>query len=439
MKTSIIIPVWNGSAHLPACLDSLLKLNMPSTALEIIAVDNASSDGSADLIADRYPQVRLLRNARNEGFAGGCNRGLEVATGEYLILLNQDTAVTPSWLDGLQTALTDPAVGVAGCKILYPDSQTIQHAGGWLEWPLALARHHGHGELDRGQWDVSRDVEFVTGAGLATRRDVLERIGLLDEGFWPGYFEDVDFCLRAREAGYRVRYVAEAVMMHQESTSLTDPAEMAEAYQKGRLRLLLKHTPPDRFLESFIPAEEAYQPDVIASRTHLPLLTAYQAALLTAPAILAERWQANAAQIQAVQAALLILQNRVGSLELEYMDRRLAQLGTEHGKEADAVGLPPFHFSSAVPILGPFIRSFRWLWYNMAARWPVEHLRSRQEQINREQARLNREYAELLRHQAGLIRMIQHQLALLTQQACRQGETAETDVHQAQTQYRQDE
>ncbi len=156
MKTSIIIPVWNGSAHLPACLDSLLRLNAPTTALEIIAVDNASTDGSADLLAGRYPQVRLVCNARNEGFAGGCNRGLQAATGDYLILLNQDTVVTPSWLDWLQAALEDPAVGVAGCKILYPDSQTIQHAGGWLEWPLALAHHHGHGELDQGQWDRHR-------------------------------------------------------------------------------------------------------------------------------------------------------------------------------------------------------------------------------------------------------------------------------------------
>ncbi len=98
MQTSIVIPVWNGMHFLPACLDALLAQQLGAQPCEIIAVDNASSDGSGDLIAQRYPQVRLLRNRHNQGFAGGCNRGIEAAQGELIILLNQDTQVQPNWL-----------------------------------------------------------------------------------------------------------------------------------------------------------------------------------------------------------------------------------------------------------------------------------------------------------------------------------------------------
>jgi GT2 family glycosyltransferase len=182
-KVSVIIPVWNGREYLPGCLDALLAQEYPD--FEVIAVDNASVDGSAELIAEQYPQVRLIRSSRNLGFAGGCNAGLKVARGDVLVLLNQDTVVLPGWLLALVEALQQPEVGIVGCKILYPDGKTIQHAGGWIEWPLGLAHHYGHGELDQGQWDQLREVEYVTGAAMAFWGHVVKQIGGMDEGFWP--------------------------------------------------------------------------------------------------------------------------------------------------------------------------------------------------------------------------------------------------------------
>jgi GT2 family glycosyltransferase len=143
LTVSVIIPIWNGSEYLHACLDSLMAHDYP--IFEIIAVDNASVDGSAELIARHYPQVRLIRNAVNLGFAGGCNAGLKAAQGDILVLLNQDVIVQPGWLRALVKALQKPKIGIVGCKMLYPDGRTIQHAGGWIEWPLGLAHHYGRG------------------------------------------------------------------------------------------------------------------------------------------------------------------------------------------------------------------------------------------------------------------------------------------------------
>jgi len=154
VPASVIIPVWNGRRYLGPCLDALLAHSYPD--LEIVAVDNASEDGSAEFLAERYPQVRLVRLDRNTGFAGACNVGLGAAHGDVLVLLNQDTQVQAGWLAALVAVLGQDRVGIAGCKILYPDGQTIQHAGGWIEWPLGLSHHWGRGERDFGQWNEPR-------------------------------------------------------------------------------------------------------------------------------------------------------------------------------------------------------------------------------------------------------------------------------------------
>lgn len=375
MKASIIIPVWNGLPYLPACLEALQAQG--DSDFEVIAVDNASSDGSADFIAQQYPQVRLLRNPVNRGFAGGCNKGLQVAEGELLILLNQDTQVQPGWLEALRERLADPRVGIVGCKILHPDGW-IQHAGGWIEWPLGIAHHLGQGEPDdTGQWDVARTVEYTTGAAMAFRRDVVERIGLLDEGFWPAYFEDTDFCFRAREAGYEVWYEPRAVLLHYVTTSLKDPAEISRVYQRGRLRFLLKHLLPERFLAELVPAEMAYQPEALKGEG-LALPLAYLEAIVMAPRLLQQRWGAESALIQDVLIALQAFYR---------------QAWRQHWQEAlegcfpllNGEALPTlqeFEFNSQVPLIGPLIARFRSLWYSVAARWAVRFLIRQQNDIN---------------------------------------------------------
>lgn len=379
MKASVIIPVWNGREYLPGCLDALLAQEYPD--FEVIAVDNASVDGSAELIAGKYPQVRLIRNMQNLGFAGGCNAGLRMAEGEILVLLNQDTIVLPGWLQALVEALHRPEVGVVGCKILYPDGKTIQHAGGWIEWPLGLAHHYGQGEPDEGQWDEPRQVDYVTGAAMAFRRDVLEKVGLLDEEFRPAYFEDTDFCFRVCKAGYEVRYVPTATLIHAESVSLANSIEISHFYHRGRLRFVLKHLPPHRFLTEFVPAEGEYQSLIVLDSDRRGLRLAYMEAMLMAVPCFYNCWHADKGAQEIVVSALENLYQQIWRSDL---GKKGVAITPSHSWSI--LSLREFTFRSTVPLLGPFIARLRDLWYNVAARWAVRDLIQQQEAINRQLA-----------------------------------------------------
>ena len=394
MKASVIIPVWNGEPVIDACLQALAA-QQDERLIEVICVDNASPDNSAALIAQRHPTVRLLREPINLGFAGGCNRGIAAAQGDVIILLNQDAFVQPGWLAALLQALAAPQVGVVGCKILYPDGKTIQHAGGWMEWPLALGHHHGDGELDQGQWDQTREVEWVTGAALAIHRPVLDQVGGLDEGFFPGYFEDADLCLRVNAAGYAIVYAAEALVWHLESSSQPNRLATAQAYQRGRLRFLLKQMPPARWLAEFVPAEKRYQPGAVRGLESASLSLAYLTALSTAPRLLVDCWQADTETIHQVLQALQQLYQNAWQAEIDKINEGHARLlhSWPGAVEANWLAGQPvvphltdFAFPTQTPLLGPLIRSVRKLWYTVAARWGVQHLRQQQDLINQQHA-----------------------------------------------------
>src|SRR5690606_7521656 len=124
LLASVVVPLWNGLEHIEECLSSLLQQTY--TPLEIIVVDNGSTDGSAEVVERHFETVRLLRNEQNLGFSAACNRGLEAARGEILLLLNQDTIVEPDWVEALARGLdTTPDTGIVGSKAFYPDG-TIQ-------------------------------------------------------------------------------------------------------------------------------------------------------------------------------------------------------------------------------------------------------------------------------------------------------------------------
>lgn len=260
LAASVIIPAWNGAADLPACLDALLT--QTGVDFEVIVVDNASTDGSADRVASAYPQVRLLRQASNLGFSGGCNAGLAAAQGDVLVLLNQDTEVQGGWLAGLVDALAaDPAIAIAGSKALYPDG-TIQHAGGVLD-AQGNGSHRGRRQPDQGQFDHPDDVDYVTGASLALRRAVYRASGGFDTGFGPAYFEDVDLCLRAKAQGLRVVYAPVSVLVHKEQSVAGAPGQAAiRLFQRNRLRVVAKHWPQARLEQAFLPAERAWMEEL---------------------------------------------------------------------------------------------------------------------------------------------------------------------------------
>lgn len=240
MLVSVIICSLNGERVLPVCLESVLGSEY--SPFEVIVVDNGSSDGTSKLVTENFPQVKLLRAGRNLGFAGGNNLGLKAAQGEILVLLNDDTAVSPDWLTAAVKAAEQlPDWGIFGARLLYPDQQTIQHAGG-IVGANALTQHIGNGEIDRGQYNKIRECDYVTGAAFFIRRELMQKIGLLDEGYFPIYFEEVDYCWRARRLGYKVYYIPHIKVYHYESrtTRKFSPGFLYK-YHRNRIRFILKN------------------------------------------------------------------------------------------------------------------------------------------------------------------------------------------------------
>ena len=219
---SIVIPLWNKAEYTRACLRRLAA-GTPAGLYEVVLVDNGSTDATGELLAGLSGDVRILRNDRNLGFARACNQGAAVATGRYLVFLNNDTEPHPGWLEPLVEILDgEPDVGVVGSKLLFPNG-LVQHAGVWLVADEEGREIHGSHRLSGAVADdpvaeERSDVQVVTGACLAIRREVFESLGGFDEGYWNGN-EDVDLCLKVREAGYRVVYEPRSTLTHHESVS----------------------------------------------------------------------------------------------------------------------------------------------------------------------------------------------------------------------------
>lgn len=252
---SIIIVTYNSAAHLPALCASLRALRY-EPAPQIVVVDNASRDNSPALIRQLLPDALLLPQAANLGFAGGVHCGVAASNGAFLALLNPDTVVDPGWLMGLMTVLTAPRCGIAGSKIFAAQGATLLHTGGAVSRPLLLASHRGDGEPDQGQYETPEAVAFVTGAALALRRELWDRLGGLDTGFFPGYFEDVDLCWRAQALGLECWYAPQSTLRHSESTATGKFSGAFYYYHhRNRLRFACKHLAWAELWNDFSPAE----------------------------------------------------------------------------------------------------------------------------------------------------------------------------------------
>lgn len=214
-RVAIVLLNWNQEDLTLACLRSLRALDYPD--FRVILVDNGSRPGSLDAIEAGFPEATLIRHERNLGFTGGNNAGIRRALAEgadYVMLLNNDTEVAPDMLHLLvDFAASDPRIGVVGPLIYYyDDPQRIWSAGGAVDPHTAASVSLGEGELDDGRRIPCR-VDYVSGCALLIKRAVVEQIGLLDERFFI-YYEEADWCARAREAGYQVWLVPQAKVWH---------------------------------------------------------------------------------------------------------------------------------------------------------------------------------------------------------------------------------
>jgi GT2 family glycosyltransferase len=237
MDVSIVVLNYNTREHLRTCLTGLqgavpASLGRPrppnGLEVEVFVVDNASSDGSADMVAREFPWVRLIRSPRNGGFAFGNNQALRQAQGDAVLILNPDTLMPPRGLAGLvQVLRAHPEAGIVGPKLLRPDGS--MHLACRRSFPTPRVSFFRLSGLSRlfprsatfGRYnlsyvdpDLAIEVDSVCGACMLVRREVVECVGLLDERFFM-YGEDLDWCLRTREAGWTVRYEPSIVVQHQ--------------------------------------------------------------------------------------------------------------------------------------------------------------------------------------------------------------------------------
>jgi GT2 family glycosyltransferase len=251
---SVIVPSLNGAYLLPDCLDSLARQTYPN--VEVIVADGASTDGTADLLRDRFADVRLLRLRRNGGFAGNVNAGLRAARGEVLCLLNNDARAEPEWVEASVQTLTSRAdVGSVASKVLFSNGQTINSAGD-LFCRDGAPRQRGNGQVDGSVWDEPAAVFGAMGGAAAYRRAMLADVGLLDEQFFM-YLEDVDLAFRAQLRGWSCLYEPRARVLHQGGAS---GGGKLESYCNGRnlIRLLVKDLPTPLLLR-MLPAIVTFQ------------------------------------------------------------------------------------------------------------------------------------------------------------------------------------
>ena len=216
-RVSIVIPVFNNLDLNRQCLESIYR-HTPLEGVEIIAVDNGSTDGSTDYLRqeETYGRLQLISNTTNLGFARACNQGAQIARGNRLVFLNNDTIVQPGWLDGLTRCLEkDEEIGIVGAKLVYPDD-TIQHAGVTFNDQIKVGHiyrffHHSHPAVNK-----EREFQVVTAACMMIRKALFVAVGGFDEHYQNG-FEDVDLCLQIRRLGYKVYYTPHCVVYHLES------------------------------------------------------------------------------------------------------------------------------------------------------------------------------------------------------------------------------
>lgn len=243
-KVSIVVLNWNGLADTLACLESLKAVDY--ALFDIILVDNGSTDGSVEAFQKQYgkdPRVEILKNSVNLGFAGGNNVGIRRALekrSEYVLLLNNDTIVDKHVLiHMIRVVRGEPKMGLAGPKVCYQDDprrlySSFDHVNLWFISALPTTG----GQIDQGQFDHLREVDNLVGCALLASAKAIREVGLLDPDYFA-YYEEVDWSLRMRKAGYKVIFVPEAIVYHKGGASLGRVDTSLIAYYKIRNLILL--------------------------------------------------------------------------------------------------------------------------------------------------------------------------------------------------------
>lgn len=263
---SVVVVNYNGSNYLPSCLHSLLaQTHKPA---EIIVVDNGSSDGAFGALRQNFPSVNVIRNSENRFLCAAYNQGIAVSKGDYILCLNNDVTLSPSFIELLlEKRNISSRVGIWGGKLVRPDKQTIDSAGLWFS-RNRKPFDRGYNQRDRGQYQKEGYVFGINGAAMLLRRTMLEVISINGECFdedFKVFYEDFDLCWRANRFGWKAYYVPEAIAYHARGAATQKnnavprsikkfylphlSSELQAHYVKNRYATILKNDALPQFLK----------------------------------------------------------------------------------------------------------------------------------------------------------------------------------------------
>jgi GT2 family glycosyltransferase len=243
---SILVLNWNGEKVLRQSLESIRKLTYPNR--EEMVIDNNSTDGSIEIIQKEFPEFQLLKNRANLGFAAGMNKGIRKAKGDLILLFNNDAVAHPKSLSTLvERAISDNSIGMVGGLILfYKPNNIIWSSGGMFDALTGTIWSKGLGQAFSSVTQNSRpvlNVDYLSGCVLLIKREVIKKVGLLDEGFFIND-DDIDYCFRAQRAGYKSVLEPSALVWHVGSyTSRRLPLQTYVEREKSDFRVILVHAP----------------------------------------------------------------------------------------------------------------------------------------------------------------------------------------------------
>ncbi len=255
---------FNGTTNTLDCLKSLKNIKKDNLRLTIVVVDNASTDGSSPAISEfkshlspagKISNLKFIQNEKNLGFSGGHNVAIRYALkngADYIIILNNDTYVHENFLiELLKVAKDNDESGILSPKIYFAPGfeyhkeryskndlgKVLWYAGGKMDWANVIAHHRGVDEVDVGQFDRTEQTELATGCCMLIKREVLDKIGVLDDRYFL-YYEDADLCMRAKNKGYKILYAPKSVMWHKNAGSTGGSGSVLQDYYITRNRLL---------------------------------------------------------------------------------------------------------------------------------------------------------------------------------------------------------
>lgn len=277
IEASVIIPVFNNLNYTRQCITSLFTVKEP-VSFEVIVVDNGSSDGTAEYLRQLPPPVRVVSLRENLGFAKGCNAGTQAARGRYLCFLNNDTMVTPGWLSEMVTCMKrDESIGAVGNLQIFPGTEKVQQAG-IVCGPDKMVRSLYNNELlaDHPAVNKPREFQFVAGSCLLIEKDFFAQLGGFDESYLNSC-EDVDLCMRVRQAGKKVFYCPQSRIYHYESKTVSGHAKDGDNYRRfvARWGDAMKRDDLDYLRADGFLKEETTKPSEDQSTPHVGILSTY--------------------------------------------------------------------------------------------------------------------------------------------------------------------